>query len=919
MKPASSSRLSLRTRVLLLTGLALGGMIAVVYLFSTAIILTSFGRLERQMALRDTQRAKLVVEQRIEDVATKLNDWSTWDDAYDFVESLNPRFEKSNLNADALALMKLTAVVFVHAERGVVRSLEIDRNGEPIPASKSLLAACGLKQPLTTLDAPDSHRAGLMLDGERLLVVAARPIVRSDGGGPIRGALIFAAAVDDQFVKRATSISQAPLEVWPIAGANLPRDVQAVRQRFTTRAAPLVLHPNESTIAGYFPLDDAGGKPVAIARVRGERSIIAYGRACVNYFLVVLMVVGLLVAVVLRAMLGPLVLDRVFRLRDSIRRISETRDLHQTLQAEGDDEIGDLAHAMNAMVRDLAAAQDELDDARTRAETASEAKGRFLANMSHEIRTPLNGVLGFSKLLIEERNAPEAERLDWARTIHSSSEHLLALINDILDFSKIDAGRMTLERMRCSLREMIGDVVRVQQVKAAEKGLQLSARFEGAMPASVQTDPTRLRQVVDNLVSNAIKFTRSGSVQVVARASSREGEPRIRIEVRDSGCGIPVEKLHSIFDPFTQADNSVTRQYGGTGLGLAISRQIALALGGELAVTSDVGHGSTFTIEFHPGDLRDVPLDDGPPDIGLPHTRPARPTSARAPTLNARVLLVEDGETNRKLITLVLQRAGASVTAAENGRRGVELAMQQKFDAILMDMQMPVMDGYAATATLRRRNFDTPIIALTAHALQGDEERCRACGCSHFLSKPVDPALLIQTIADAVGIATVTARSAELAAAPATASNASQFVPLSATRPSGAVADPQSAATASGPTPARSASAAAAAPSTTAQAPIHSTLPTDDPEFREIVVEFVDRLAEQIGRMQEAYENQEMKQLAQLAHWLKGAGGTAGFRELTAPAEELEQVALAGAPAQVRTSLATVASIASRIEVPQPA
>ncbi len=325
------------------------------------------------------------------------------------------------------------------------------------------------------------------------------------------------------------------------------------------------------------------------------------------------------------------------------------------------------------------------------------------------------------------------------------------------------------------------------------------------------------------------------------------------IEISDTGIGIAADKLETIFDPFTQADSSITRQFGGTGLGLAISRRLAELLGGCILLESRLGAGSTFTCEIATGALDDVPMLESfsstVETLGAP-----RPAAAQ-PTLKYRVLVVDDGDTNRKLICLVLGRAGAHVEQAENGRQAVLRAMAEPFDLILMDMQMPIMDGYAATQELRARGLQVPIIALTANAMKGDEARCRKAGCSGYLAKPIDQDLLLATVAQVL-------------------------LPES-----GMGVGPQP--NALRHSPPRQSPAAAASPG---RERLVSNLPTADPDFREIVEQFVDRLDEQLGAMQTALAAGDFHELAGLAHWLKGTGGTVGFDDFLEPAERLEQL-----------------------------
>jgi signal transduction histidine kinase/DNA-binding NarL/FixJ family response regulator/HPt (histidine-containing phosphotransfer) domain-containing protein len=381
----------------------------------------------------------------------------------------------------------------------------------------------------------------------------------------------------------------------------------------------------------------------------------------------------------------------------------------------------------------------ELERSKQAAEDANKAKSDFLANMSHEIRTPMNAILGFTDWLQRGLANDKDEELEYLSTIHSSGSHLMELINDILDLSKIEAGKMEIVKEKHSPFQIINDVANILRVRAEDKGVNVNVVFDSKIPAKINTDDVRLRQVVTNLVGNAIKFTSEGSVDIVSRfVDQGPGNGLLEVEIHDTGIGMTQEQTEKIFSPFVQADSSVTRKFGGTGLGLAISKRIVESLGGEIEVTSEAGAGSVFKFAILVGDVSNEDLIDNETFLqrSRENRRSGKSSNLRLPA--GRILVVDDGAANRKLIHLILERAGCHVDQAENGQIGYEKAMENRYDVVLMDMQMPVLDGYQATAKLRAEGYELPIVALTANAMTGDQEKCAAAGCDGFLAKPVN-------------------------------------------------------------------------------------------------------------------------------------------------------------------------------------
>jgi len=692
----------------------------------TAFVFPAFEDFELQSATQDLSRVRSALNAELRALDVINREYSEWDQAYDFALGRRDSYVAENLDIAYWTNIDINAMMYFDLDGNMLWGTMVDMSIE-----NELSIDDELLQPLTTEHPLLHHRAepgetlGILQARTAPLLVSSHPILTSSAGGPPAGTLLIGKFLDPTLVVDLG-------ERAGVAAALIPFDALQNENPETWSYA-------RELITGRQVIHDVFGTPAFVLEVVTPRTITSIGRNTINTALIFFVCATVLFLLGAWLFTRGLIVAPVSMLTQHMSHIRKTGDLDQSIRSNRADEIGILGREFSDLAKSLRTAQRELESARDQALAISNAKSDFLAKMSHEIRTPMNGVLGMIELLSTTPLAGTQKR--YMHSIKESADNLLEIISDILDFSKIEAGKLTLETRVFSLNTFVADVTDSMSGLADKKGLRLNCILPEDPPIIVEGDPVRLRQILTNLIGNAIKFTEKGRVLLRVSSGPHLGEfEDIKFEVIDTGIGIEPRKQRQIFESFAQEDGTTTRRYGGTGLGLTISKQLVEMMGSEIRLKSEPGNGSTFSFTLRLNTASKSELAEVGQTISHVFGDLESGMSTYEP-LRGRVLVAEDNAVNQAVVVGMLDAMGVETIVANDGNKAVELFLSQHFDAILMDCQMPGLDGYQAAAKIRdiesgRGDNSIRIIAVTANALAGDMERCIAAGMDDYLRKP---------------------------------------------------------------------------------------------------------------------------------------------------------------------------------------
>ncbi len=772
--------MNLQKKSLYISGWIIGASLFLLLGIIGVIVLRGFGAVEYQDARESVFRARQAIESFVDDISVVTIDWAHRRESRNFLKHSDREILEEGLTPATLARLNFNVCLMTDREGRVVHAIGYDSaSNTQVPVPPELLeggwhrspftdfsASCRWENAMGELGAKSNAgheedqvfhglggqraarevRVGLVSLPDGVMALSAAPIREADPSKEPQGTIFFGKWFDGLFLQKMSRSAHARLDFVRWQKALGEKGLSRVVQELATSGRSVEVRPiDASKMLASFALEDYAGQPVLLGTVRMARPIHAQALDSLCYISIAFLAVGVVCLGVVFFVIRRVVLKKLMRLASNVRKIGwrDLSDEHSVIEP-GDDEISELSREISNMLDRIFTYQQQLDITSRMAEEANQAKSNFLANMSHEIRTPMTAILGFLDLLVQEENPQERESIIWI--IRQNGQHLLDLINDILDLSSIESEKIQVQLTMFELIPFLDELFETMLPEAERKGLHFTLKNEGEIPSLIQSDPFRLKQILINLINNALKFTDQGEVNIVVRTEPTQFGRHLAFDIHDTGVGIDEEDRDKLFRPFTQVDVSATREYGGSGLGLSISRRLAELLGGSLTFESAPGEGSVFTVTIDPGICEGVVTELEESENHhplLPVSTDQGDTGDRYLPVGTRILVAEDFPPNQSLIEKQLLRAGADVICADDGKMTLKRYYEEQergtpVDLILMDMQMPVMNGFAATRQIRTEDDQIPIVALTARALSTSRQECLACGCSDYVSKPID-------------------------------------------------------------------------------------------------------------------------------------------------------------------------------------
>lgn len=836
----------IRTKVLVIFSSTFMAFLVVLLLFTGTVLVADFKNIEAVQLKRDVARARNALTATETRLSVLCKDYARWDEAYEYARNGGEDFVESNFVDSTFANQEINFVIIADDAGRIRFSQFFDLDAGKARAFPRVILDAFRKPGLLSLEGDPGKlsRTGLLPYHGGVLLAAVEPILKGDASGPPTGVCVmgrlfnadFVAGLSETSLLRIRTENLADAEIIARSGVSDPlwRDGVDVSEQ-------------GATLTGRLLVRDMLGAPALVLTVDVDRSFYRTLIKSAESFAGLTLLAAFALMLFAGVLLERLIIRRIQAVSQGVGGIAREKNLAFRLPVSGKDEIASLAEEINALLESLRQAgeegrtqAEELRRAKDAADLASRTKSEFLAKMNHEIRTPINTIAGMVDAVL--RDPGPSERREYLGMILDAANQLQGIIDEVLDISRIEAGRLELCSTDFDLHLLARSVMRGAGARAEAKGLSLRVSISRDAPRLANGDPGRLRQVLANLVLNAVKFTEEGEVSLRLESlnarRSRPGKIGVFFEVADTGIGIPKDKFKTIFESFVQADGGSGKRYEGAGLGLSIVKQLVELMGGEIDVQSTPLGGSVFSFSVY----FDPPKESA-------KARRAEKSESAAPVCfpeGYRLLLVEDNPANRKIVELYLKDQPFTLDVAENGKEGLEKFIASSYDAVLMDMEMPVMDGYEATTRIRAWEKEndlepTPILALTAHAWTAQRERCFACGCSAFLTKPVTRAKLHEALyAHLSGSASRLEESA--------------------------------------PDPVRR-----NAPETASvQDPLREPGPEEmrvlaEQELRGLIPGFIDSVQKDIEAMREALHAGNLDVMALLGHSLKGAGKSYGF------------------------------------------